>query len=72
MSKPKIPQTPFRLTPDVRKRLEREAARLGLSLNGALNVTLDRCLSPLEGEAPAAEPGPIIVDDGGDGAAFKW
>ena len=71
-------QTPFRLAPDIRERLVREARRLGLSLNGALNVTLDRCLPPLDRPATPANQdhpkaaAPDLSDDDDDDQPLIW
>lgn len=53
-------QLPIRLPPEIRARLDAEAARLQISINAVIVVLLDRHLPPLpQGfEPPEPEPEP--------------
>jgi hypothetical protein len=67
MSPSKKPQTPIRIPPDIRARLDAEAARLELSINAIIILLLDRHLPPLPGAgAPEPAPAPEPADDAND------
>ena len=52
-------QLPIRLPADLRRRLETEARRLGLSLNAVIVMILDRSLPAADAPTPAPpEPSP--------------
>jgi hypothetical protein len=52
----------FRLTPDLYRRLEREADLLGLSLSDTARVRLAESLASTQQKtAPSAEPGAVQV-----------
>lgn len=53
MSPSKKPQTPIRISPAIRERLDAEVKRTGLSINTIVMLALDRYL-PQIGDAPAA------------------
>jgi antitoxin component of RelBE/YafQ-DinJ toxin-antitoxin module len=55
-------QLPIRLPDDVRRRLDAEATRLGLSLNAVIVMILDRHL-PSPGTSPVMPVAPSDPDD---------
>lgn len=70
-------QTPFRLTPSAHKKLKDEADRLGLSMNGAMNVLIERHLPFKEAQAAALVLSPIEVkfnpsDIDDDDTPLQW
>jgi predicted DNA-binding protein len=66
VSPSKRPQTPIRIPPAIRERLDAEVSRTGLSINAIVTLALDKYLPAAESKA---EPGASGTKDDG---ALDW